>query len=202
MKSAEGNRDSATSLSTKERIQREAITIFSKKGYDATSMREIAEASTVTKPVIYYYFKSKENLCNHLISSAMEEFRQQIRGVCEGSSGDVFEQLVRMVQIHFDFCRGHMEFVRFIYALNFGPDRKKIDYDFYSYGMEIFRMITGVMCRASEAGMIREGKEETAADYLRGIINMYVMLYVDGRYDLPPELARTIVTDMVNGLKP
>jgi AcrR family transcriptional regulator len=202
MMPAERKQDASVSLSTKERIEREAITIFSEKGYDATSMREIAEASGVTKPVIYYYFKSKENLCHHFISSALEEFRQQVRSVCEGNSDDVFEQLVHAVRIHLDFCRGRTEFVRFIYALNFGPDRKKINYDFYSYGMEIFRMLTGVMRRASEEGMIQEGKEETAADYLRGIINMYVMLYLDGRCDFPPELARTIVTDMVNGLRP
>lgn len=202
MKSAERNQNSATSLSTKERIEKEAITLLSEKGYDATSMREIAEASGVTKPVIYYYFKSKENLCHHLISSALEEFRQQIRSVAKGNSDDVFEQLVRMVQIHFDFCRGRTEFMRFIYALNFGPDRKKINFDFYSYGMEIFQLLVGVMRHASGEGMIREGKEETAVDYLRGIMNIYVMLYVDGRCDFPPELARTIVTDLVNGLRP
>ena len=68
----------ANGQSTRERIEKEAIAIFSEKGYDATSMRELAEASGVTKPVIYYYFKSKENLCHSLIRSGLEEFRQRI----------------------------------------------------------------------------------------------------------------------------
>ncbi|MBI4832186.1 MAG: hypothetical protein HY801_11690, partial [Candidatus Lindowbacteria bacterium] len=38
--------------------------------------------------------------------------------------------------------------------------------------------------------------------YLRGIINDYVMSFLDGRGDLPPELAKIIVADMVNGLRP
>ena len=185
---------------TRERIIRKAITIFSEKGYDATSMREIAKASGVTKPVIYYYFDGKEDLCHHLISSGLEEFRKRIGEVCNGENDSLFEQIVRMVQIHFDFCRGHTEFMRFIHALNFGPDRKKINYDFAAYGMQLFQMQAGLMRRASEAGIIKKGKEEVAVYYLRGIISTYVMLYVDGRGELPANLAQTIVTDMVHGL--
>ena len=197
-------RASAKLLSTRERIEREAITILSEKGYDAASMREIAEASGVSKPVVYYYFKSKEMLCHHLISAGLEEFRRLQREVCsEGSNdsaGDLLEQIVRMVQARFDFCLDNLEFMRFIYALNFGPDRKKIDYDFHGFGDEMSDMLTGLMRRASEAGLIRKGKEEAAAHYLRGIVSAYVMPYMDGHEEFPPGLARTIVTDMVSGL--
>jgi AcrR family transcriptional regulator len=186
--------------STRERIEQEAIAIFSEKGYDATSMRELAEASGVTKPVIYYYFKNKENLCHSLIRSGLEEFRQRMESVCNSDGTDVFADIVRLVQSHFDFCKGNTEFMRFIHALNFGPDRKKINYDFFSYGMDLFRMQAGLMRRASRAGIIRKGKEEAAVYYLRGIISTYVMLYVDGRGQLPRGLARTIVNDMVHGL--
>jgi len=187
-------------LSTRERIERQAITLLSERGYDAASMRAIAESSGVSKPVVYYYFKSKENLCHYLISSGLEEFRKQLCDVCDEEADDVFEQLVRSVQVRFDFCRQNLEFMRFIYALNFGPDRKKIGYDFHAYGLELFDMLSGLMRRASEAGLIRNGKEEAAVYYLRGIISTYVMLYVDGHGEFPPGLARTIVTDMLDGL--
>ena len=200
MSNSRGKQVVRNAISTKEIIERQAITILSEKGYDATSVREIAEASGVTKPVIYYYFKSKQNLCHHLIHSGLEGFRRQLKAVCEEPCDDMFEQMVRAVQVHFDFCEANTAFVRFIYALNFGPDRKKIDYDFYSYGMENLRILTELMRCASEQGLIRRGKEETAVYYLRGIINTYVMLYVDGRGGLAPDLARTIVADMINGL--
>ncbi len=186
--------------STKERIEEKAIAIFSEKGYDAASMRELAEASGVTKPVIYYYFNSKENLCNHLVRSGLEDFREQLRLACDSSSDDAFEQIVAIIQTQFDFCKRNVDFVRFIYALNFGPDRKKIAFDFTAYGMEILRMMTKAMRRASKTGIIRKGKEEVAVYYLRGIISTYVMLYVDGRSELRQSLARTIATDLVDGL--
>jgi len=190
----------STPVSTRERIEKEAITILSEKGYDATSMREIAEATGISKPVVYYHFKSKENLCHHLIRSGLDEFRRRFEDVCFEETEDPFEQIVHTVQVRFDFCKENVEFMRFIYALNFGPDRKKIDYDFYASAMEIFDMMLDIMHRASSAGVIKRGKEEAAVYYLQGIISAYVMLYIDGRGDFPRDLARMIVTDVISGL--
>jgi AcrR family transcriptional regulator len=39
-----------------------ATRLFARTGYAATSVREIVEAAGVTKPVLYYYFQSKEGL--------------------------------------------------------------------------------------------------------------------------------------------
>jgi AcrR family transcriptional regulator len=194
------NRSKSNSNSTKKTIEESAISILSEKGYAATSMREIAEASGVSKPVIYYYFKSKENLCQYIIQSGLESLQQQLREVCEEVSDDVFEQLIRTVELNFEFCRSRVMFVRFMYALNFGPDRKKINYDFQSYSIENSRLLTGLITRASDAGLIRSDKVEATVDYLRGIITTYVMRYVDGRGELPSELPRTIVTDIISGL--
>jgi AcrR family transcriptional regulator len=41
---------------TKDKILITAARIFAEKGFEATSMREIAEACSVTKPALYYYF--------------------------------------------------------------------------------------------------------------------------------------------------
>lgn len=201
-KSTENKQGVSTSLSTKEIIEREAIALFSEKGYDATSMREIAGAAGVTKPVLYYYFDNKENLCHHVISSGLDDFLQRLQSACEEEAEGIFEQLVRVVDIFFDSCEGEADFMRLFYALSFGPDRKKFSYDFHSFDREMFRMLSGLMRRASETGIIRSGKEEAAVYYLEGIINTYIMLYIDGDGELQPELARTIVTDMVKGLGP
>ncbi|MDD6173158.1 MAG: TetR/AcrR family transcriptional regulator [Elusimicrobia bacterium] len=51
----------------KEKIKNKAFSLMAKKGLKDISMREIAEACGVTKPVLYYYFKDKEDLCYSLI---------------------------------------------------------------------------------------------------------------------------------------
>jgi AcrR family transcriptional regulator len=43
---------------SKEKIISAAIEVFFEKGFDAASMREIAEKAGLTKPMIYYHFKN------------------------------------------------------------------------------------------------------------------------------------------------
>ncbi|GAB4340930.1 MAG: TetR/AcrR family transcriptional regulator [Candidatus Abyssubacteria bacterium] len=200
MATPKNNQGNFVHPTTRHTIEENAIRLFAEKGYDATSMREIAEASEVTKPVIYYYFTSKEKLCDHLVRTGLDEFHQRLTQVCTDSHDDVFEQMVRAVDVHFQFCKEHPEFTRFIYCLNFGPDKHKLDYDFLSYGAEIFEIMLGLIRRAVHAGIVREGKETAAAVYLRGIINDYAISFLEGLGDFEAGLARTIVSDLITGL--
>jgi AcrR family transcriptional regulator len=56
-----------TEETTKEKIVKCAFDLFADKGIKETSMREIAQAAKLTKPVIYYYFKDKDELCLEII---------------------------------------------------------------------------------------------------------------------------------------
>ena len=48
--------------STRERILDVALDLFIEKGYDGTSLREIAERLGFTKAALYYHFASKEDI--------------------------------------------------------------------------------------------------------------------------------------------
>jgi AcrR family transcriptional regulator len=49
-------------VSTRERILDVALNLFIEKGFDKTSLREIAEQLGVTKAALYYHFASKEDI--------------------------------------------------------------------------------------------------------------------------------------------
>jgi AcrR family transcriptional regulator len=48
--------------STRERILDVALDLFTEKGFDGTSLREIAERLGVTKAALYYHFASKDDI--------------------------------------------------------------------------------------------------------------------------------------------
>lgn len=58
---------------TKDKIIQAAEQLFSEKGFDGTSVNEIAEKAGVNKPLIYYYFKSKDGLLNFLIDTLLQQ---------------------------------------------------------------------------------------------------------------------------------
>jgi len=55
---------------TREQIFLTAAELFTEKGYDAVSIREICEKVGVGKPTLYYYFQDKESLLVALIDEA------------------------------------------------------------------------------------------------------------------------------------
>ncbi|HEX6872542.1 MAG TPA: helix-turn-helix domain-containing protein [Micromonosporaceae bacterium] len=53
---------------TRTRIQRVALELFTERGYEATSLREIAERLGVTKAALYYHFKSKDEIIDSVVA--------------------------------------------------------------------------------------------------------------------------------------
>lgn len=49
-------------VNVKETIKKKAVEIFSEKGFHGTSIRDIARESECSLPMLYYYYKSKNDL--------------------------------------------------------------------------------------------------------------------------------------------
>ena len=84
--------------STRERILDVAMDRFTEQGYEATSLREIAEALGFTKAALYYHFRSKEEILRALMEPAIGLQRRLIDGI-EGAQSleDWAELLTWMV---------------------------------------------------------------------------------------------------------
>ena len=58
--------------SREEQILRIAAKLFGTKGYDRTSLRDIADVAGITKAALYYYFPDKEALYDKVVIGALE----------------------------------------------------------------------------------------------------------------------------------
>ncbi|SDG72544.1 DNA-binding transcriptional regulator, AcrR family [Sinosporangium album] len=58
---------------TRTRIQQTALRLFTEQGYEATSLREIAEALGVTKAALYYHFRTKEDIVLSLTDQRLQQ---------------------------------------------------------------------------------------------------------------------------------
>jgi AcrR family transcriptional regulator len=63
-----------SSIQTKDKIIEAAIYLFNVKGYDGTSVREIAKKANVNIANISYYFNGKQGLLEHLVTSFLEGY--------------------------------------------------------------------------------------------------------------------------------
>jgi AcrR family transcriptional regulator len=58
---------------TRRKAQRVALELFTKQGYETTSLRQIAQALGITKASLYYHFPSKEAILRSLFEDRATE---------------------------------------------------------------------------------------------------------------------------------
>ncbi len=80
---------------TRERIINVAIDLFAQKGFDAVSLREVAEAAGIRKATLYYYFTTKDEILEKIFEYVLDMWsRVQVGKWSESLEAE--EQIVAM----------------------------------------------------------------------------------------------------------
>ena len=77
----------APTATTREQILGTALELFRSQGYDATSLRQIAERLGLTKAALYYHFPAKEHLVVELTRPFLEGFADVVGEARAASRG-------------------------------------------------------------------------------------------------------------------
>ena len=64
-------------ISTKDKILKAAARLFSEKGFDKVTTREIASAIGINSASIYYHFSSKEEILKNLYRFYSERLQEE-----------------------------------------------------------------------------------------------------------------------------
>src|ERR1700676_2645252 len=96
----------ARDLSTARRIVATAEDIFAEQGLAGARMDEIARAARVTEALLYYYFRSKEELYRFVLETLLSQLRS---GVSAKSAGPLSpgKRLAALIDNFFDFVQRH-----------------------------------------------------------------------------------------------
>jgi AcrR family transcriptional regulator len=94
---------------------RAARETFGRRGYEATSMDEIATAAGITKPMLYAYFGSKEGLFGACAQQAARELHDRLREVAAQPGLPPEERMWRGLLSVFEFVEHHADAWRLLY---------------------------------------------------------------------------------------
>jgi AcrR family transcriptional regulator len=101
-------RGTAKAEETRSRILAAALNLFRERGFDQTTMRDIATAAGVAIGAAYYYFESKEALVMAFYQEANIAFHEGIEAALERKT-DLRARLRAVIDVKFEY---------------FGPNRK------------------------------------------------------------------------------
>ncbi|MCA9154507.1 MAG: nucleotidyltransferase domain-containing protein, partial [Planctomycetales bacterium] len=116
---------------TEERLLDVALTLFATKGFAATSVREIIAATGVTRPVLYYYCDSKQDLFERVVRWKHDDAYHELASTISATSG-VADRLRAIIRGTFAFCAADPRVPQLMFQTAFGPVVSELA-DFLAY---------------------------------------------------------------------
>lgn len=99
----------STKEGTAERIREAADELFCRVGYDAVSVRDVAERAGVNKALVFYHFESKAQLFEHVLERYYKAHQLALAAAFE-AEGTARERMHRMLDAYLDFMAENVRY--------------------------------------------------------------------------------------------
>lgn len=169
----------------RERLLVAALNQFTLRGYAATSVRELCDAADVTKPVLYYYFKSKEGLYLQLMEESYSQYETILADLTS------FPGSIRQRVIH--FCSGlfssyiqQLPLVKLCYSIYYGTPQGAPPFNLEQYYDRMLDVITELVEEGIVQGEIRHGNVHDIVWTIAACLNFAIeeqLCHVNPRID-------------------
>ncbi|MEV4563798.1 TetR/AcrR family transcriptional regulator [Nonomuraea sp. NPDC049419] len=176
-----------------------AVGVFNERGYDGTSMEDLAQALGVTKSAIYYHVPGKEHLLARALDRALDGLFAMVADerAAKGAAIDRLEWVVRQsVRILVE----RLPYVTLLLRVrgNSGTEQAALE-----RRREFDRFITGLVGEAVAEGGIRADVDPgLVTRLLFGTVNSITEWYQPARGDSADDLADALLTMAFSGLRP
>jgi AcrR family transcriptional regulator len=164
--------DSRSAQDSRDQILKAAMHLFANRGFHETSMSEVAREAHVSKALIFWHFKTKEELFVAVLNRLLEPYF--IDFAEEAGVLDERAQIKKLVEFYLDFVRDNASSVRFFLAQMLHDQR-------FSEGLneQVLKIYSGyrgmlieLIARAQQKGLCAlRFTPEAAAGFLLSALN-------------------------------
>lgn len=188
----------AEAPTSQHRILNKALELFSSKGYEATSVREICEASGLTKPTLYHFFGSKEGVYRALVEGALNEVHTDLLAELAGP-GDSHQRLRGMARRYLAYAQERRDLARFLMALIHNPGSAPAT-DFAGFYRQLLEGVARCLDEGVARGELQPGRTDVRLINLMGSLGEALCgCLILGEPRLTPELADALVDSLLDG---
>jgi len=152
-----------------------AIELFTRRGYAATTVREIVAAAGVSKPVLYYYFGSKEGIYLQLMREAFSKMDELLESSFR-FKGSAIAKLLHLCDRTYYLFIENIKVVRVMYAIYYGPPQGAPFFDFEAYHLKFQKAIQQLVEEGIRQGEFRKGNPADMTWTILGAINVALEL--------------------------
>ena len=201
--SAQTSASSRRTTYTPDSLLEVAVAVFNERGYDGTSMEDLARAAGITKSSIYHHVKGKEELLTRGVNRALDALNASLDALDtleplpDGGELDRVEQAVfRAVQILVE----ELPYVTLLLRVRGNTEAERAA---QARRREIDLRLAGFVERAAAAGVLRTDLDPHLASRLVfGMVNSVVEWYRPGPGRWSADDVASAVTHLVfDGLR-
>lgn len=110
------------SMEPSDRIMEAADALFAAQGYDGVSVRDVALAAGVNKASVFYYFNTKDQLFERVLTRYYEAHRRALESAF-AAEGTIGERLHRVVDGYLDFMIENQRYPRLVQGILLGGSK-------------------------------------------------------------------------------
>ena len=157
---------------TKAKIIQNAMKLFSQKGYDATTVDDIAKTSEVNKALIYYYFKNKVGLYEHVMSGLFLAIKEEI-AEADKCCDNPFGELHAFIDTYARYAKKEPFFPALLLR-ELSDNGSHIPDMMFSSMIKLFSLLSDILKRGEEQGIFKKSKPMLIHFMILGTINLLV----------------------------
>lgn len=178
-------------------ILKSAAVAFRRRGYYGASIDDIASALQMTKPNLYYYFGSKEEILYHCHDYSLSLLLRLLKKVsaCPSPEEQIRALILNFVLLIIDELHG-TALTGDMSALA-APHRRMI----IAKRDKFERGLRRIIARGMRQGAFRRGDPKLSAFAILGAVNWIPRWFDPGGPAEPEEIARAFAADLIDGLK-
>jgi AcrR family transcriptional regulator len=179
-------------------VLRAAIDLFNRKGYDATSIGDVAEELGVTKSAVYHHVPSKE----HLLSEALDEALTGLEAAVSAAAaadGSAYERLRGVVRHSVEVLVEHQPAVTLLLRVHGNSETEKAA---LARRRRIDARLAELVGRAAGEGALRADVDpELVSRLLFGMVNSLVEWYRPSGPVTADQVADAVTAIAFDGLR-
>lgn len=152
----------------RDRILQAAVQVFAEKSYEGSRIEEIANAAGVPKSLIYYHFKSKEEILEVLTRDFFDAYMALIETAAQESHRERAEALPgRMRDIYYEFGMRNKDLVRIILIESLKKTEER---------PVLFKIVEALIDKEPKRGPGYDVEERRVAEFFTSLIPIYAYL--------------------------
>ncbi len=182
-----------------------ALKVFSEKGFDKATLEEVADKVGVSKPAIYLYFKSKEDLFFSMIYDRVKDIEDELNEIIKMQT-QAIKKIEALIVFKIKFFKKNLSFFKIMHNMEFkivslksAPKFKK---KFSNKYKKYINKISNIMQQCIDEGYLKNDDKYFYTFSLLGLINQNIFRFIIlDNNDFSEDLSKKIYNQFLEGAK-